>query len=487
MTDHAVLIAGGGPTGLMLAGELALAGVDVAIVERRASQALESARAGGLQARTIEVLDQRGIAERFLAAGQKAQVIAVARTPVDISDFPTPHNYGLALWQKHIERLLLEWVNELGVPIHRGREVTALSQDATGVDVVTSEGARLRARYLVGCDGGQSVVRKLAGIDFPGWDASTSYLIGEVTMSGEPAFGLRRAEKGVYGIGKHEDGKQVRVVLCERDVGEGKPTLEDLRHALVAAYGTDFGLESGSYVSRFTDMARQASQYCNGRILLAGDAAHVHSPVGGQGLNTGVQDAVNLGWKLARVVKGKSSPALLDTYHAERHPVGARLLRNTLAFTALDRGDERSEALREHLAALLKMDGPRKYYGGMLSGLDIVYDMVSVEGVAAAHPLLGRRCPDLELETGAGPQRVWSLLHRAQPVLLDFGVELGVDLSPWQDDVQRVAARYDGVWELPVIGAVASPAAVLVRPDGYVAWVSQGTDSGLREALVKWF
>jgi 3-(3-hydroxy-phenyl)propionate hydroxylase len=477
----------------MLAGELALAGVDVAIVEKRASQELESLRAGGLQARTIEVLDQRGLAERFLAQGKPAQVIAVARVPIDISDFPTRHNYGLALWQKYIERLLLEWVNELGVPFYRGREVENLEQDEAGVEVALSDGSSLRAQYLVGCDGGRSVVRRLAGIEFPGWDASTSYLIGEVTMSGEPAFGLRRGEKGVYGLGQHEDGKQVRVVLCEDQVGEGEPTLHDLRQALLAVYGSDFGLESATYVSRFTDMARQAAAYRNRRVLLAGDAAHVHSPVGGQGLNTGVQDAVNLGWKLAQVVAGTSPDSLLDTYHAERHPVGARVLRNTLAFTALDRGDERSEALREALAPMLRMDGPRKHYGGMLSGLDIHYDLASdtttndAYAANAPHPLLGRRCPDLELSTTGGVRRVFTFLHQGRAVLLELGSPLALDLAPWKSRVQHVRATYTGAWELPVLGVVAAPEAVLVRPDGYVAWVGAGTDVGLREALVKWF
>src|SRR5690606_23577378 len=202
-----------GPTGLMLAGELALAGVGVAIVERRASQELESLRAGGLQARTLEVLDQRGIVERFLTLGKPMQILSVARVPIDISDFPTRHNYGLALWQRHIERLLLEWVTELGVPFHRGGDVAGLTQDEAGADVELSNGGSLRGEYVVGCDGGRSIVRKLAGIEFPGWDPSTSYLIGEVTMTGEPAWGMRRAAKGVYGLGKHEDGKQVRVVL----------------------------------------------------------------------------------------------------------------------------------------------------------------------------------------------------------------------------------------------------------------------------------
>jgi 3-(3-hydroxy-phenyl)propionate hydroxylase len=482
MTRHAVVIAGGGPTGLMLAGELALARVDVAIVERRASQALAGARAGGLHSRTIEVLDQRGIAERFLSQGKVMQVAGFAMIPLDISDVPTRHNYGLALAQEGIERTLAAWVDELAVPIYREREVTGFAQDDTGVDVHLSGGQSLRATYLVGCDGGRSLVRKNAGIDFPGWDASTSYLIAEAEMTGEPAFGMRRDDKGIHGIAKLEDGKRVRVVSTEQRVGQGdEPTLGDLREALIAVYGTDFGVHSVTFLSRFTDMARQAASYRERRVLLAGDAAHVHSPAGGQGLNTGVQDAVNLGWKLAQVVHGTSPESLLDTYQAERHPIAARVLKNTMAQTALNRGDERTKALHDTLSELLKMDEPRKRYGAMMSGLDIRYDL------GTGHPLLGRRMPDLDLVTASGPRRVFTLLHAARPVLLNLGEPGALDIAPWADRVERVDARYAGAWELPVLGAVAAPTAVLIRPDGYVAWASEGTDQGLRDALTTWF
>jgi 3-(3-hydroxy-phenyl)propionate hydroxylase len=482
MTRHAVVIAGGGPTGLMLAGELALARVDVAIVERRASQALAGARAGGLHSRTIEVLDQRGIAERFLSQGKVMQVAGFAMVPLDISDFPTRHNYGLALAQEGIERILAAWVDELAVPIYREREVTGFAQDDTGVDVQLSSGQSLRATYLVGCDGGRSLIRKRAGIDFPGWDASTSYLIAEAEMTGEPSFGMRRDDRGIHGIAKLEDGKRVRVVSTEQRVGQGdEPTLGDLREALIAVYGTDFGVHNVTFLSRFTDMARQAASYRERRVLLAGDAAHVHSPAGGQGLNTGVQDAVNLGWKLAQVVHGTSPESLLDTYQAERHPIAARVLKNTMAQTALNRGDERTKALHDTLSELLKMDEPRKRYGAMMSGLDIHYDL------GTGHPLLGRRMPDLDLVTASGPRRVFTLLHAARPVLLDLGEPGALDIAPWADRVERVDARYAGVWELPVLGAVAAPTAVLIRPDGYVAWVGEGTDQGLRDALTTWF
>jgi 2-polyprenyl-6-methoxyphenol hydroxylase-like FAD-dependent oxidoreductase len=492
MTEHAVVIAGGGPTGLMLGAELALAGVDVAIVERRDSQDLPGSRAGGLSARPLEVFDQRGIAERFIAEGQKAQVASFATTRLDISDFPTRHNYGLGLWQNKIERILAGWVSELPVVIHRGRDVTGFVQDDAGVNVELSDGSALRARYLVGCDGGRSIVRKAAGIEFPGWDATTSALIAEVEMTEEPELGMRRNAAGVYGLGKveyeirdgeiiYKPGGTVRVMVSEAQVGTSEPTLRELSEALVALYGTDFGMHSPTWISRFTDTTRQAASYRDRRVLLAGDAAHVHSPVGGQGLNTGVQDAVNLGWKLAQVVKGTSPDSLLDTYHAERHPVGARVLRRTMAQVALMRVDDRIEALRESVTELLSMDEPRRRFGAMMSGLDIHYDL------GAGHPLLGRRMPDLDLAVANGTMRVFTLLHDARPVLIDFDGSCGDAIAPWRDRVRAVDATYDGAWELPAIGVVAAPTAVLIRPDGHVAWVGEGSAAGLTDAVTTWF
>jgi 2-polyprenyl-6-methoxyphenol hydroxylase-like FAD-dependent oxidoreductase len=480
--EHAVIVVGGGPTGLMLTGELALAGVDVATVERRLDQELAGRRAGGLHARTIEVFDQRGIADRFLSQGQAMQVAGFSLIPLDISDFPTRHNYGLALRQTQIERIMAEWVAELPVIFYRGREVTGFAQDDTGIDVALSDGASLRAKYLIGCDGGRSLVRKQAGIDFPGWDASTSYLIAEVEMTEEPAWGVRRGEKGVNALRKLEDGRRVGAVLVEPCVGKAdEPTLDDVRDALVAVYGTDFGVRNPTWLSRFTDMARQAASYRNRRVLLAGDAAHVHAPAGGQGLNIGVQDAVNLGWKLAQVVKGTSPEDLLDTYHAERHPIGARVLRLTMAATALGRGDDCTEALRETMTDVLQMDAPRRRLAGSMSGLDIRYDL------GEGHPLLGRRMPDLDLMTANGPLRVFALLHEARPVLLNLGKPGDLEIAAWTDRVKLVDAQYAGIWELPVIGAVPAPSAVLIRPDGYVAWVGQRNQQGLRDGLIRWF
>jgi len=491
--EQAVVIAGGGPTGLMLAGELALAGVDVAIVERRDSQDLAGSRAGGLHSRTIEVLDQRGIADRFLSKGQVAQVAAFAGVPLDISDFPTRHPYGLGLWQNHIERILAGWVHELRVPIHYGSEVTGFEQDDTGVDVELADGRSLRAEYLVGCDGGRSPVRKAAGIEFPGWDPTTSSLIAQVEMAEEPALGIRHDATGMHALGKvdyeirdgevvYKEGGTVGVMLTESHVGAtAEPTLRDLSEALVAVYGTDYGIHSPTWISRFTDMTRQAAAYRDARVLLAGDAAHVHYPVGGQGLNIGVQDAVNLGWKLAQVVKQTSPESLLDTYHAERHPVAARVLRNTMAQVALGRQDERTKAAGEVVSELLSMDEPRRRFASDMSGLGVHYDL------GEGHPLLGRRMPDLDLVTANGPLRVFTLLHEARPVLLNLGDPGGFDITPWADRVQLIDANYVGTWELPALGAVTAPTAVLIRPDGYVAWVGEGTQLGLADALTTWF
>lgn len=480
--EHAVVIAGGGPTGLMLAAELTLAGIDVVVVERRANQELDGSRAGGLHARTIEVLDQRGVAERFLTEGQAHPAVGYAYNPLDISDFPTRHNYVLALWQRDTERILAGWVDELGVPMLRSREVVGCSQDDEGVDVELSDGTTLRTAYLVGCDGGRSLVRTVAGIGFPGLDPSASWIIGEVEMREEPEIGTRREGGGIGPVNRVEGGGPYGVVLREKDVEHDRdPTLDDLREALITAYGSDFGAHTATRLSRFTDVSRQAASYRAGRVLLAGDAAHVHPPQGGQGLNVGVQDAVNLGWKLAQVVKGASPDGLLDTYHDERHPVGARVQHNTRAQVALATPDDRHDALRETMAELLAMDEPRKRTAAMLSGLDIHYDL------GEGHPLLGRRMPDLDLGTADGPTRVYELLYDAQPVLLNLGDPDDFDITPWADRVHLVDASYDGRWELPVVGEVDAPSAVLIRPDGHVAWTGTLTDPELPGELSKWF
>jgi 2-polyprenyl-6-methoxyphenol hydroxylase-like FAD-dependent oxidoreductase len=401
---------------------------------------------------------------------------------LDISDFPTRFNHGLALWQSHFERILAGWIDQLGVSILRGREVIGFRQDETGVDVDLADGSTLRAAYLVGCDGGRSTVRKAAGIAFDGFDASISFMIAEVAMTETPPVGVRREGGGIGPVNWQQGGNPYRVVLKEQPVDRaGDPTLDDLRRALVSAYGSDFGVHDPTWISRFTDASRQATSYRAGRVLLAGDAAHIHSPHGGQGLNTGVQDAVNLGWKLAQVVHGVSAHDLLDTYHSERHPVAARVLSNTMAQVALTVPDDRHDALRAQFAELLAMDEPRKRIAAMLTGLDIHYDL------GEGHPLLGRRMPDLDLNTADGPRRVYSLLREARPVLVNFGDSAPGVIAAWKDRVRYVEAAPVGAWELPVLGEIPAPPAVLIRPDGHVAWVGEVTDATLLEALTSWF
>ena len=370
MTEHAVVIAGGGPAGMMLAAELALARVDVAVVERRPDHVLVGSRAGGFHSRTIEVLDQRGVADRFLAEGQVHQVGAmIATAMLDMSDFPTRHPYTLGIFQNQIERIMAAWIAELPVRIDYGCEVTGFAQDDTGVDVELSDDQSLRAQYLVGCDGGRSVIRKAAGIEFPGWDPTRSNLIAEVETTEDPPRGIRHDATGVHALHTMEDGRTVRVVVTEQQLGpSSEPTLRDLSEALITVYGTDFGIHNPTWISRFTDMTRQAATYRAGRVLLAGDSAHVHYPAGGQGLSLGVQDAVNLGWKLAQVVNGTSPESLLDTYHAERHPVAARALKHTMALAELQRRDDRMQALVDVVSELASMDEPRKRLVGISSG-----------------------------------------------------------------------------------------------------------------------
>jgi 2-polyprenyl-6-methoxyphenol hydroxylase-like FAD-dependent oxidoreductase len=482
MSEHAVVIAGAGPAGMMLAAELALAKVDVAVLERRPDHLLVGSRAGGFHSRTIEVLDQRGVADRFLAEGQVAQAAMLGTTVLDMSDFPTRHPYSLGIWQNQIERIMAAWIAELPVRIYYGREVTGFAQDDSGVDVECSDGQSLRAQYLVGCDGGRSVIRRTAGIEFPGWEPTRSNLIAEVEMTEEPPRGIRHDATGVHGLHTMEDGRTVRVVVTEQQIeADSAPTLRDLGDALIRVYGTDFGIHNPTWISRFTDMTRQAAAYRAGRALLAGDSAHVHYPAGGQGLSLGVQDAVNLGWKLAQVVNGTSPESLLDTYQEERHPVAARALQYTMAQTALQRRDERTEALVDVVSELASMDEPRNLLAGIISGLDIHYDL------GEGHSLLGRRMPDLDLVTADGPVRVFELLHDARPVLLNLGERGGFDITPWADRIQLINAEYVGMWELPVLGAVIAPTAVLIRPDGYVAWVGDPADPGLPAALSTWF
>ncbi len=476
-----VIVVGAGPTGLMLAGELALAGIDVEVLERRTTAELVGTRARGFHARTIEIFDQRGIADRFLDAGQTVQGLRFGNSALDISSFPSRHAYTLGLGQSSIEQILLGWVEELGVPIRRGVNVTGFEHDDDGVEVHVGGGAAKRTAYLVGADGGRSVIRKAAGIDFVGAEPTRSYLIGEVKVTEDVPPGLRLDEVGIHGLNVMPDGTVGFVTTEQQLVAATEPTLADLREALVAVFGTDFGAHDPTWLSRFTDATRQAADYRAGRVLLAGDAAHTHPPTGGQGIGLGVQDAVNLGWKLGQVARGVSPDALLDTYQTERHAPTARVLQNVMTQALLQRRDPRTEALRATFSDVLQFDEPRAHLAGLLSGLDVQYHL------GEGHPLLGRRVPDLDLATEDGPRRVFDLLQAARPLLLNLGARDSIDISAWSDRVMRADAAYDGAWELPVIGSVPAPAAVLIRPDGHVAWVGDGSQDGLREALTTWF
>jgi 3-(3-hydroxy-phenyl)propionate hydroxylase len=412
---------------------------------------------------------------------------------LDISDFPTRHPYGLGLWQNHIERILAEWVGELEVPIHREREVTGFAQDDAGVDVQLSDGGSVRAEYLVGCDGGRSLVRKAAGIEFPGWDPTTSSLIAQVEMTEEPELGIRRTPSGTHALGKveyeiedgevvYKPGGTVGVMLTESHIGTSEPTLRDLSDGLIAVYGTDYGIHSPTFISRFTDMTRQAAAYRKGRILLAGDAAHVHYPVGGQGLNIGVQDAVNLGWKLAQVVNQTSPESLLDTYHVERHPVGCpRAAHHDGAGRARPPGrPHRGRARRRRRASRHGRASQTIRRGDVRSG----------------HPLRPRRWAP----TARTPHARSRPGHRRRPPARLHPAARCPPDAPQPRRARRssrsrrgpigfrvIAAKYVGTWELPALGEVTAPTAVLIRPDGYVAWVGEQTQRGLDDALTTWF
>ena len=480
-----VVIVGAGPTGLMLAAELSLAGVDVVVIERRLDQHLDGSRAGGLLPRSLEILDQRGVVDRFLDAGHTHPAHGFAGIRMDVSDLATRHNYVLALRQSEFEPILADWVaGDLGVPIVRGREVAGFVQDDMGVNIELAGGEVMRSRFAVGCDGGRSVVRAATGISFTGSEATRSWILAEVDTTTEPAKGIRWDGIGMHGANRVGEDGPVRVLLTESILRQGEPTFDELREALIGVFGTDFGLHTVHWLSRFTDATRQAARYRDRRVFLAGDAAHVHPPHGGQGLNTGLQDAVNLGWKLARVLQGVSPEGLLDSYQAERHPVAARVLQNTLAQVALTCGGDRHQALRDTMSILLAMDQPRHHVAAMLTGLDICYD---VGQGAGAHPLVGRRMPDQDLHTAHGPTRVSTLLHRGRPLLLNLIEPGAFDAATNSGRVDVVDAICDTPWDLPLLGRVPQPAGVLVRPDGHVAWAGHPADGEIAAALATWF
>jgi 2-polyprenyl-6-methoxyphenol hydroxylase-like FAD-dependent oxidoreductase len=497
MTRTEVVIAGAGPTGLMLACELRLRGVEVTlldVLERRSGES----RGSGLHARTLETLDQRGIVEPYLAAGSSYPAGLFAKLRLDFSRLETRYPFTLLLLQDKVELLLEQRAAELGVRVRWSSEVVGLRQDETGVavDVRRPDGSvsTVLAEYLVGCDGGRSAVRKLAGIDFPGTPATLTAMLGDVELT-DPPDGptVVAGESGNVSVLGYEPGwHRVFVTEYDRVAGRDEPmTFERLRDATTRIAGTDFGMRGPRWISRFGDAARQAADYRNGRVLLAGDAAHIHFPAGGQGMNLGMQDAVNLGWKLATVVDRHAPADLLDTYHTERHPVAARVLHNTRAETALTRPGAHVTALRDVFADLIAVGEVNHLLAGMVTALDTRYPL------GDQHPLLGHRFPDLDLTVSDADIRLFSLLHDARPVLLnligdaDRRAETAVAAKAWSDRLDVVEARCrEQFLTAGAEGRVPLPASVLIRPDGHTAWVAvagQAPDiTALESALTTW-
>jgi 2-polyprenyl-6-methoxyphenol hydroxylase-like FAD-dependent oxidoreductase len=457
-----VIVAGGGPTGLMLAAELRLHGVRVLVLEKDA-EPTRQVRALGLHVRSIEVMDQRGLLERFLAHGKQyplgASFAWISKPAPDRLD--TAHPYILGMPQTTIDRLLAERAVELGAEVRRGSELVGLSRDDDGVTVELADGEQVRSRWLVGCDGGRSTVRTLLGVDFPGEPAGVEWLLAEAEVA-EPSEALNT----VAGPAPHEEGVY-RIVLRAEEVAEDRtvpPTFEELKQRLREVAGTDFGVHSPRFVSRFGDATRLADRYRVGRVLLAGDAAHIHPPMGGQGLNLGIQDAFNLGWKLAAEIEGWAPAGLLDTYHTERHPVAADVLDNTRAQSELLSPEPGPQAVRKLVSELMDFDEVNRYLIEKITAIGIRYDL------GEGHELLGRRLRDVALKGG----RLYELMHDGRGLLLDQTGRLAV--AGWADRVDHVV---DVSEELDV-------PAVLLRPDGHVAWVGEDQDD-LLGRLPTWF
>jgi 2-polyprenyl-6-methoxyphenol hydroxylase-like FAD-dependent oxidoreductase len=467
-----VIVAGGGPTGVMLASELRLHDVHVLVLDKEA-EPTRVVRALGLHARSIEVMDQRGLLERFLELGQKYPLggffAGIAKPAPDRLD--TAHPYVLAIPQTTTERLLTEHATELGVELRRGCELVGLSQDDHGVTVELADGTRLRSRYLLGCDGGRSTVRKLLGVGFPGEPARTEWLLGEVEVAVPPeelAAVVAEVRKTQKGFGAVPLGEGVyRVVAPAAGVAEDRtvpPTLEELKQQLRAIAGTDFGVHAPRWLSRFGDATRLAERYRVGRVLLAGDAAHIHPPTGGQGLNLGIQDAFNLGWKLAAEVGGWAPAGLLDSYYTERHPVAADVLDTTRAQVELMSLEPGPQAVRRLVSELMDFEEVNRYLIEKITATGVRYDF------GEGHDLLGRRLRDVGLKQG----RLYELLRGGRGLLLDQTGRLSV--AGWADRVDHVV---DVSEELDV-------PAVLLRPDGHVAWVGED-QTDLLSQLPRWF
>jgi 2-polyprenyl-6-methoxyphenol hydroxylase-like FAD-dependent oxidoreductase len=486
-----VIVAGAGPTGLTLATELRRGAIDVLLLDQRAHRAQNGSRAAGMQPRTVEMLDQRGVVDRFLAAGPRAKLGNFAGIVLDYSTMPTRFPYALNIMQVETEQLLEDIAAELGAPVEWSTTVTGFRQDATGVDVDvdTPNGpTTLRGSYLVACDGGRSTIRKSAGVAFPGTDATMACLIGDVELDDPPAspLFLDRRERGTVTAIQFRPG-WYRVVTSEpqRAAGPDDPViLEELRESLLRVAGTDFGMHSPRWLSHFNDAVRQAERYRIGRVLLAGDAAHIHLPAGGQGMNMGMQDAFNLGWKLATVVRGDATDALLDTYHDERHAADADTLNLIRAQAALFGMGDQITQLHNVFAHLVGFSQVNTYLSATMSLLDLRYPGFG------DHPLLGRRVPDIAINTGGYATRIYELLHEAKPVLLSFSDDAALtQAAPWAGRVTPVRATTAAdPWTLPDGTAIPAPAALLIRPDGYVPWITDGgTDlADLHETLTTW-
>ncbi|HEY4454816.1 MAG TPA: FAD-dependent monooxygenase [Pseudonocardiaceae bacterium] len=486
-----VIIAGAGPTGLTLATELRRGGTDVLLLDRQPQRGVDGSRAAGLQPRTIELFDQRGVADRFVAVGSPSDLPNFAGIKLDYSSLPTRFA-ALNILQSETEQILDELATDLGAPVRWASEVTGVRQNADGVEV-TVEGPggteTVSGSYLVACDGGRSAIRKLLGIEFPGTDATMVNLLGDVELNDPPERPkqLERHEAGLISVLQIRPGwYRIIATQRERQADPHEPvTFEEMRAAVEKIAGTDFGMHSARWLSSFTDATRQAQRYRVGRVLLAGDAAHIHLPVGGQGLNMGIQNAFNLGWKLAAVLRGEAPDSLLDTYHDERHAIDGEVLKLIRAQSLLVSENPKAVDLSDVVARLIELDDVNRYLGNIQAGLDIRYP------VPGTHPLLGRRIPDADITTASGDRRVFELLRSAKPVLLDLsGTASLVDAAaPWAGRIDVAAAECPArTWEVPGVGTIPAPTAVLIRPDGHVAWASEGEPNlaALRHALTTW-